>query len=639
MPQRIKNSIFKFFNLKRTTLLVLLFFITLGSMFPSCPSNAESATESLIEKSGSYMLFGPLTPFFARKVQGQGWIESLTGAARDYAEGMVAFFLDIMISISAVFLTFAESLLKWVISPDFISVKFTDNPVVNIGWTTVRDFTNMFFILILVIIALGTSLRIKEYEIKKILPTLILIAVLINFTPVICGFIIDASNITMNTFLEGELTSADFDEFGKTIDAEIALISKDVKAGVKIQRAIMLILFNFVGAFVFLLYCLLFIIRYIALWILVIFSPIAFFCYILPQTKGVWSAWWKQFTQWCIIGIIGAFFIYLTGAVIYGISEAETKLVNSPSREVGETGLANIIIWLVPLIFLVIGFFVSMQSSAIGADKAIALSKKAGKKVGGYAKTKAKESAFVKGQTEQWRQRLEWIPENVGTDRMKAQAQAESSKRREKRVKESQETQKHMSVDWRNKFANTEEEKLARFRLANEEEHLDDVNKADFGVVKAIGTEKDISDALKQRPDWAGEDVIRDPKYKTKEEAIRAKVRGTSPIKLRQNNDAKAFESEDVVFSMSPDQVKEITTRGESKQKANIYKTYADEIQKLTDIDMIYNTPEELRNKVDSNKARIQAEIDRLRKTGDPNDSNKAEAIKEIGTALQRRKF
>jgi hypothetical protein len=73
---------------------------------------------------------------------------------------------------------------------------------INIGWQTARDLANMLFILFMIIIAFATILRIEGYGIKKLLPKVIIIALLINFSMVFCKIIIDFSNITANFFIQ-----------------------------------------------------------------------------------------------------------------------------------------------------------------------------------------------------------------------------------------------------------------------------------------------------------------------------------------------------------------------------------------------------------------------------------------------------
>lgn len=70
------------------------------------------------------------------------------------------------------------------------------------GWRLVRDFVNIWFILILLFIAIGTILRIPSYQAKKLLLILILMALIVNFSMPISKLIIDVSNIISFQFLK-----------------------------------------------------------------------------------------------------------------------------------------------------------------------------------------------------------------------------------------------------------------------------------------------------------------------------------------------------------------------------------------------------------------------------------------------------
>src|SRR6185436_5859887 len=57
------------------------------------------------------------------------------------------------------------------------------------------------FVLGFIAIAMATILRFKEYEAKALLVKLIIAALLVNFSLVICGLMIDASHMAMRQFL------------------------------------------------------------------------------------------------------------------------------------------------------------------------------------------------------------------------------------------------------------------------------------------------------------------------------------------------------------------------------------------------------------------------------------------------------
>ncbi|GAI30419.1 unnamed protein product, partial [marine sediment metagenome] len=91
-------------------------------------------------------------------------------------------------------------------------------------------FVNMLLVLILVYIAIATILRLAGYETKKLLITFIIVALLVNFSPVICGLIVDASNIVMNFFLS-EVTG------GKQLINSFGAIWETIKVGFEWEKA------------------------------------------------------------------------------------------------------------------------------------------------------------------------------------------------------------------------------------------------------------------------------------------------------------------------------------------------------------------------------------------------------------------
>src|SRR3990167_10527810 len=88
--------------------------------------------------------------------------------------------------------TFAE----WMLQPAYI----VNSTVVQIGWGVTRDLANMFFILILLGIALDYILF-QSFGVKRALPMLIVVALLINFSLPIAGIFIDFANVFTDFFM------------------------------------------------------------------------------------------------------------------------------------------------------------------------------------------------------------------------------------------------------------------------------------------------------------------------------------------------------------------------------------------------------------------------------------------------------
>src|SRR3989338_3816533 len=176
-----------------------------------------------------------------------------------------------------------------------ISTSFSDKlPVIEVGWKVARDATNIFFIIILLIISIGTILRIPNYgNTKQLLVRLILMAVLINFSLAIGSVVIDFSNVLGIQFL----TAIDKDFKVSDVIMQHLSVTEMFKPGlsstrenfgnlstyatVVIGNAILMV----VLVFVFFVSGIMMFVRLALLMLLLAVFPIAFVLYILPDTQ------------------------------------------------------------------------------------------------------------------------------------------------------------------------------------------------------------------------------------------------------------------------------------------------------------------------------------------------------------------
>lgn len=289
--------------------------------------------------------------------------------------------------------------LKWIIGLTIDRISYTSldpvrNSAVALGWPIVRDFANILIVLGFIGIALATILRFKEYEAKAILAKLIIAALLVNFSLIICGVAIDASHIVMKNFLDVNQTF--MGEFQSSADALNRGVNNNGSAasgGVDVMSfALTVLSMAVVGTLkiaAYGLFAILFFFRMMALWILVILSPLAFVCYVFPATKKVWDMWWSNFSQWVFIGIPGAFFLNLSGQLVVAQLNRPAPLNFTGNGLAGlGNSITNLLGFLVPGAFLIIGFIFSLQISAMGGTMAISTAKKVGGWTGKFAADK-----------------------------------------------------------------------------------------------------------------------------------------------------------------------------------------------------------------------------------------------------------
>jgi len=199
---------------------------------------------------------------------------------------------------------------------------------VQTSWGVLRDLVNMGFIFVLLYIAFGTILGLQGIDWKKLVPKLIIVALLVNFSMFFTRVIIDVSNVTANQFYlsaaqgttspikspDGEttftgapdITTALFKNIkvfstnwltAKSVGQDTSLSVEQVAAGAKLDWKDILVgtfgavVLALVASFVLLTGAVLFIIRTIRLLFLIILSPFAFFFIILPKTEGYWKKW------------------------------------------------------------------------------------------------------------------------------------------------------------------------------------------------------------------------------------------------------------------------------------------------------------------------------------------------------------
>ena len=304
------------------------------------------------------------------------------GLARQIGERIIISALTALLGITTGILNFVSVLVAWVISPSFIDLPYTSEGIVSVGFDITKSFANIGFIFGLVVIALATAFRYQDYQAKKALPILIIMALLVNFAPVACGIVVDASNIVMNFFLE-EVSNADalyvvaYDAWAKTIAGFQNLTGAVTDSLGLLTEAISLAAFEMFASFFLLLYAVLFIVRYVAIWTLVIMSPLAFFAYVLPFTRHFFSKWLNQFIQWCFVGVPAAFFLYLTEQLII---QSATHISDMPPGSAGNVfslsqSFSSIFKYTVAIVLLAFGFLASLTGGAIGAGAIIATGK------------------------------------------------------------------------------------------------------------------------------------------------------------------------------------------------------------------------------------------------------------------------
>ncbi len=262
---------------------------------------------------------------------------------------------------------------------------FVNEPSVVQAWVIIRDLCNMFFILILLVIAFATILRVETYQWKKILPKLLIMAVLINFSKTICGLLIDFSQVIMLTF-----TNAFSDGGGNFVDAlrvkDFLKITKDqaswwdgkqdLNLTTTVAAMMFVIILIIIATVTMLAIMVIFLMRMIMLWIYIILSPIAFLMMAFPEGQKYASQWWSGLVQYLINGPVLAFFVWLTLIVMNQapqfkdnvfFDKATGTLAGGQNTLIQALQTGTFISFIMAIGMLVGGLMISQQIGGLGA--------------------------------------------------------------------------------------------------------------------------------------------------------------------------------------------------------------------------------------------------------------------------------
>lgn len=199
---------------------------------------------------------------------------------------------------------------------------FINAPAVVLGWKIVRDICNMFFVVIMLIIAFATILRVKDYTYEKLLPKLIIMAILINFSKMICGLLIDVSQVVMLTFVNS-FKDVGGDNLTKILGLDTLTSMKeggteeaDINAWSIMGSYVLALVYVIVALITIITMMIMLAVRIVMIWIYVVLSPLAYLLGAFPAGKKYSGEWWGEFTKNLIVGPVLAFFIWLSFAAL-----------------------------------------------------------------------------------------------------------------------------------------------------------------------------------------------------------------------------------------------------------------------------------------------------------------------------------
>ncbi len=232
-------------------------------------------------------------------------------------------------------------------------------------WANFRNFADIVFVFVFLIMIFGTALGLDNYTIKKTLPRLVAAAILVQISYFMAGFLVDIGNVLgggMNALANaaglGNLPF-DFSNGGQTAVGVLGTIGVIGLAGIGI---ISLTLTAVIGAAIGLLIVLFTLLaRQILITLLVVLSPIAMVAWVLPNTEKFFKLWYKNLFQAVMLYPI-VMLLFIAGRLF-----ATVTLAGGQSWSPALAVIAYAIpLFLVPAAFKASGTLFNMTSKGIG---------------------------------------------------------------------------------------------------------------------------------------------------------------------------------------------------------------------------------------------------------------------------------
>lgn len=209
------------------------------------------------------------------------------------------------------------------------------------AWTAVRNIANAAFVVMFLIIIYSqiTGAGLTNYGIKKILPKLVVAAILVNASYWLCAIAVDISNILGNSlytlFNGGAISKGiDLSQFDGDISSQgngwTGLVAA-VLGSAAVYVALPALLPALVGALVAIVTVFLVLtLRQVLIILLIVISPLAFVALLLPNTEE-WFKRWRGLFQTLLL-------MYPIIAVIFGASKLASDIVTASATDVNGDG-------------------------------------------------------------------------------------------------------------------------------------------------------------------------------------------------------------------------------------------------------------------------------------------------------------
>ncbi|MEX1112314.1 MAG: hypothetical protein WEC84_02520 [Candidatus Andersenbacteria bacterium] len=367
----------------------------------TCPTNV---IQQLSVKGQVEAIFVPILI-----AAGVGWA---IGEAINYATGQPSATGIVASAAGETFLSWAtkavEEVLYWIARLGnylvhklafFVSIllaaqKFATHPFVELGWPFVLGIANLGFIFALLLIAALATMRLEiGGGTRRLLPRLLIAALLVNFSLVVGAAIIDATRVLMAILFQ-VIGGDKLENIGAIIIRNSQIFTRAIISGgsadtTKIVSGAGVWDLLLTAVFLWLLVVALFALvaglfmRYIMLILLLVFSPLAYLALSLPNTGNLAKKWWTTFLKYAFYGPAALFVLLLItvmpplGDTMVGLFGVTNKFTNRMYYEV-EALISVVIVIVLLMAAASIGRFMGIA----GATAAVGFAAAQGKRLG-----------------------------------------------------------------------------------------------------------------------------------------------------------------------------------------------------------------------------------------------------------------
>lgn len=231
---------------------------------------------------------------------------------------------------------------------------------VHEAWSKLQAIANIVFIIFFIVVLFSqiTGVGISNYGIKKMLPKLIVTAVLINLSYIICAVLVDLSNV-LGVGLRGLLESglgiqaaqgagAGATVSGFLVAGSITLASIIIAVCINPGLVVTLLLFLGSAAIAVLFLWLVLVVREVVVILGIVLSPVAFACSALPNTESLFKKWMKIMQAMLLL--------YPLCSLVVGGGQFAGRILASVGQSNAELGwtfnLAAMVAQVVPFFFI-----------------------------------------------------------------------------------------------------------------------------------------------------------------------------------------------------------------------------------------------------------------------------------------------